>query len=78
MEKEFEIPPFHPDDVAMLFGVIDMPVGLILKHNDPSVCFCYLPVMNLSLKFLVWLGPQIKLQELLLIKPVTYSDSLAS
>ena len=35
-KEEVTIPPFHPDDVTLLFADIDKLLGLILNHNDPT------------------------------------------
>ena len=39
LRKDAAFPPFHPDDVTLLFADVDRPVGLIINHNDPTECF---------------------------------------
>ena len=55
VKENVAIPPFHPDDVTLLFADTDMPVGLFVNHNDPTECFasfhsdeCIIKVLKLA------------------------------
>ena len=38
-----EYPSFSPDDIALMFGDLATPVGLVLNHNNPREYFVIFP-----------------------------------
>ena len=42
VKEEVIIPPFHHDDVILLFADIDRPIRFIINH-DPIECFVLFP-----------------------------------